>query len=347
MYDHSSGAVWQSTASLGVVDEGSLPNMPPMWVSDSSAGSCMAINESSGEICGRVFDMIEWRHHCRFCGKVVCSRCSKKSALLPLKWAPYAAADFDWGLPRRVCNTCFLVLAPYQEGWAAQRAHAHKTNAVDGTGTSFVRYMNSPISFALSDEIKKASYTLQNLTDGVNYWDGDAEYIHKQLRNARGLLFLTVARLAFIGGVRVGTGLVIARIDHGDQGYRAWTAPCAVGTFGLTFGAVVGAEVTDTIVALDDAALLELADESTSKVSLGGRAGLAFGPIGRAASGEALLASDASATAATSYSHSRGFYGGVTLEGAYVKVRDDVNLAFFWQTNKSSRYSYSCDSSTT
>ena len=48
----------------------------------------------------------------------------------------------------------------------------------------------------------------------------------------------------FIAGMRVGTGLLIARLPDGS-----WSAPCAVGSMGFTFGAVVGAEVTDVVTA--------------------------------------------------------------------------------------------------
>ena len=47
-------------------------------------------------------------------------------------------------------------------------------------------------------EIRKAGYSLKNLTDGVNFWERDAQYFYDQLQGARGLLFLTVAKVAFI-----------------------------------------------------------------------------------------------------------------------------------------------------
>jgi len=172
--------------------------------------------------------------------------------------------------------------------------------------------------------VRKAGYALRNLTTGVNYWERDAEYFDAQLQGARGLLFLTVAKVAFIGGVKVGTGLVVARLPDGS-----WSAPCAVGCMGFTFGAAVGAEVTDAVTALDEGVLSELCDTNTTKLALGGEVGFAFGPVGRTAAGDAVVSTDASAATATSYSQSRGFYGGVTVDGAYLKVRDDVNLKFY------------------
>jgi len=133
-----------------------------------------------------------------------------------------------------------------------------------------------------------------------------------------------MAKFAFLGGLRVGTGLVVAKLADGS-----WSAPCAVGSFGVSFGAALGAEITDMITPVDSRAIEEFCNANTSKVSMGGEASLAFGPVGRTASGDAFFASDASVAGATSYSQSRGFYGGVTLDGAYLKVRDDVNLRFY------------------
>ena len=90
-----------------------------------------------------------------------------------------------------------------------------------------------------------------------------------------------------------------------------------------------GIGISDTVTALDDTAVTELADAHTTKISVGFDASLALGPLGRSASGEVLGASDASATTSTTYSQTRGFYGGISLNGANLRVRDDVNLKFY------------------
>lgn len=305
-YDRASGAVWQQKIESLEMSEASLPKQPPVWVKDSDAPTCMVAG------CGRAFGPLEWRHHCRFCGGVVCSKCSTYM-LLPATWAPFEKPDYDWSEPRRVCLGCSTVLEPFQKKWAAQRAHAHQR--------AVIASVYSPVSFSLESEVSKAASSLANLTAGINYWDGDAEFVHRALHRAVGLLFVTCAKVAFIGGLRVGTGLVVAKLDD-----STWSAPCAVGTFGLTFGAVVGAQVNDTITALDELALQGLC--SGSKLSLGGAASFAFGPLGRAAQGDVLVDTASTSTTAT-YSHSRGFYGGVTLEGAYIDVRPDVNHSFY------------------
>ena len=129
--------------------------------------------------------------------------------------------------------------------------------------------MNSPLRFTLGGEVRKAAYTIQNLTDrdNVNYWDRDTEYTTEMLEAVEGLLFMTVGKLAFIGGIRIATGCVVAKLpDH------TWSAPCAVGSFGVTFGACLGAEVTDMVTGVDRETLDKFCTDSVSNVMLGGEA---------------------------------------------------------------------------
>ena len=162
--------------------------------------------------------------------------------------------------------------------------------------------------------------------DNVNYWGRDAEYATEMLEAVEGLLFMTVGKVAFIGGVRVGTGLVLAKLPDGT-----WSAPCAVGNFGVTFGACVGAEVTDMVTGIDRETMEKFANETVSNVMVGGEASVALGLLGRSATGEAYLAASGSqnSEAYMSYSHSRGGYAGVTVDAAYVSVRKDVNEKFY------------------
>merc|ERR1719427_1483909 len=49
------------------------------------------------QVCGVVFTMVQRRHHCRACGKVVCTNCSKSKA--PLRYKSWES--------HRVCDSCF------------------------------------------------------------------------------------------------------------------------------------------------------------------------------------------------------------------------------------------------
>jgi len=289
------------------------PPTPPAWIDDRATQRC------TGRSCHVVFDgLVERRHHCRFCGNLFCHRCSARKAMMPPQWAIKE--------PQRCCDTCFSVLAPEQEGWIKGNANAERENFLEDDSTT--KYLNSPMRFTLGGEIRKASYALQNLTDrdNVNYWGRDAEYATEMLEAVEGMLFMTVGKVAFIGGVRIGTGLVIAKLPDGT-----WSAPCAVGNFGVTFGACVGAEVTDMVTGIDRETMEKFANETVSNIMVGGEASVALGLLGRSATGEAYLAASGSdnSEAYMSYSHSRGGYAGVTVDAAYVTVRKDVNEKFY------------------
>jgi hypothetical protein len=52
---------------------------PPLWLPDSHAAECLSCHMPF-----RPFTRL--RHHCRLCGKIFCSACCHKKALLPPKY---------------------------------------------------------------------------------------------------------------------------------------------------------------------------------------------------------------------------------------------------------------------
>jgi hypothetical protein len=68
----------------------------PYWQPNDTVDSCTNLK------CGKRFGLFRHKHHCRRCGKVVCSMCSLNRVVLP------ALGYFE---PVRVCDTC-LVLVP-------------------------------------------------------------------------------------------------------------------------------------------------------------------------------------------------------------------------------------------
>lgn len=57
---------------------------------------------------------------------------------------------------------------------------------------------------------------------------------------------MTVLKAGIIFSARLGTGLVIAKLPGG-----IWSAPSAIGTAVLGWGAQIGAELTDVIIILN------------------------------------------------------------------------------------------------
>jgi lipid-binding SYLF domain-containing protein len=65
------------------------------------------------------------------------------------------------------------------------------------------------------------------------------------MRAARGLAILNVTKVGFIGSVRGGTGVVVARTEKG------WSGPSAIGIGGLGAGLQAGAEVSELVIVLN------------------------------------------------------------------------------------------------
>ena len=137
------------------------------------------------------------------------------------------------------------------------------------------------------------------------------------IRAARGLAILTVTRAGFIGSVRGGTGVVIARTETG------WSSPSAIGAAGLGVGFQAGAEVSEFVIVLNTPAAVD-AFARQSYVTLGGNMTVAAGPVGRAA--EASVGLQA---AVYTYSRSQGLFAGVSLEGTGIGTRDDLNTGYY------------------
>ena len=72
--------------------EAKIGKIPPIWVPDTQSDSCQE--------CGNKFSFLQRRHHCRACGRLLCSDCSKYQA--PLEYLA--------GCHARVCHSCAQTL---------------------------------------------------------------------------------------------------------------------------------------------------------------------------------------------------------------------------------------------
>jgi lipid-binding SYLF domain-containing protein len=134
--------------------------------------------------------------------------------------------------------------------------------------------MNFPISLTLGSEIRKAGYTAYNLCRQLQYIR-DKTVPLGLLAGAKGLAFITVLKGGFMLAPHFGTGLVVARLPSGD-----WSAPSAIGTIGVSYGPLIGAEIIDFVIILSsDEAVNAFA--GGGQVSLGASVDIAVGPLGR------------------------------------------------------------------
>jgi SH3 domain-containing YSC84-like protein 1 len=131
-------------------------------------------------------------------------------------------------------------------------------------------------------------------------------------------VFPGVTRVAFGVGGRGGDGVVSRRTSTG------WSAPAFFNLGGGSIGAQIGASRTDYVfLFMNEDGLRGLLED---RFEMGGEAGVAAGPVGRAASASTNLTLDA---AILSYSRSRGAYIGAAVRGVVITPDNDLNRAIY------------------
>lgn len=124
-----------------------LDTEPTKWLPDSVSTSCMLCNV-------RFHPIMCSRHHCRFCGGLFCSECSKGRSLLPPK--------FRTNEPQRVCDVCCVRLEGVQAYLMDQVSRASQLPTHDLTDLSTLRsWMNFPWGWTMEYEIYKAANTIR------------------------------------------------------------------------------------------------------------------------------------------------------------------------------------------
>jgi SH3 domain-containing YSC84-like protein 1 len=230
----------------------------PRWIPDKETLGCLS--------CRTEFDWWTRRHHCRKCGKIFCGQCSSFQSLLP----------YDFGLrnPQRVCGSCFEELLPQQNTLTTSIANHAQTNTIDILSYSLRRYFNFPIALTLGSEIRKAGYSTYNLCRQL-YYIRDKTIPLGLLSNAKGLVFITVLKGGFMFAPHFGTGLIVSLLPDGT-----WSAPSAIATCGISYGALIGAAVVDYVLILSNYDSVA-AFAGGGQVSVGGSIDLVVGPLGR------------------------------------------------------------------
>ena len=133
-------------------------------------------------------------------------------------------------------------------------------------------------------------------------------------------IFPYVLKGGFFVGARYGKGVIIAH----DPRTGKWKSPAFFTIGGGSFGLQFGAQAIDLILVIMNERGLEglLKD----RVTLGGDAAVAAGPVGRSASADTDLLLKAGIF---SYSRSKGFFAGVAVKGAVIAPDKKANQAYY------------------
>lgn len=175
--------------------------------------------------------------------------------------------------------------------------------------------------------------------------DVEAVTIRGMIQKAVGLAFVKASKVVLGVSIHIGSGIVIARLSDGT-----WSAPAAIGTWGLGLGIQFGLEVAEYIFILQTQEALDHFKRGGS-FTIGGNMGMAVAGVGREAYGAASVSGGCGTTSVVkddeyndndsreqrhqhqsvavapivAYAKSQGLYVGVSLEGSRIYSRDDIN----------------------
>ncbi|MDA8162082.1 MAG: lipid-binding SYLF domain-containing protein [Desulfobacteraceae bacterium] len=175
---------------------------------------------------------------------------------------------------------------------------------------------------SLAEEIgvyKRATNALKVLTE-LNETP-DKGIPQDLLSNCAGIaIFPRVLKAGFIIGANYGKGILIAR----DPKTNKWKGPTFLTIGGGSLGWQIGVEATDfVLVIMNENGVKAFLNNN---LTLGAGLSIAAGPVGR----KLEAATDATLKAEVySYSRSKGFFAGISLQGTYIYNDYDSNQAFY------------------
>ncbi|MCX8111259.1 MAG: lipid-binding SYLF domain-containing protein [Syntrophorhabdaceae bacterium] len=139
-------------------------------------------------------------------------------------------------------------------------------------------------------------------------------------KNAKGIFIAPqILKGAVIFGASGGSGILVVH----DPKKNTWAGPAFYTLGEASFGLQIGGEAAEVI-------MLIMSDRGVSamlsnSVKLGADVGIAMGPVG-----VGIDASTANVSAdIVTFSMSKGLYGGISLEGAFIKTRNGWNKAYY------------------
>ena len=146
--------------------------------------------------------------------------------------------------------------------------------------------------------------------------DPAMDWFRDNVKHAKGVLIIPrLLKGGFIFGGSGGSGVLLAR----DPQTGAWSYPAFYTLGSVTVGPQIGGEAAQVILLILTQRGLD--SMMASSVKLGADVEVAAGPVG--AGTKAVLAD------IVAYSRTKGFFGGATVEGAWVGEREGWNQEYY------------------
>jgi lipid-binding SYLF domain-containing protein len=160
--------------------------------------------------------------------------------------------------------------------------------------------------------VDKALLTFQSMIA-----DDDMTWLRENLPGAKGILIIPkLLKAGFIFGGSGGSGVLILRDEKTGQ----WSQPGFYTIGSVTFGLQIGGEAAEVVMLLKNQRAVEKMMSSDFK--LGADTSVAAGPVGAGA--KTNIVADL-----YSFTRAKGLYGGVSLEGSVIKIRDSWNANYY------------------
>jgi hypothetical protein len=240
------------------------------WQADDGIEACRE--------CRNEFAWTNTKHHCRLCGLIYCDSCTRHKLIVPeedLVIRPrgflgdlVAQEEDDFREPQRICNKCAPGLEEKQERLKSEVSRCNMETSVDVDSGSVLL---PQINFFMENEIRNAAIMLTRMSTQ----EGEERIPADMLEIAKGVAFMTIAKVGMMFTARYGTGVVVSRLDDGG-----WSAPSAITISGFGWGLQFGGELTDVMLILTTEGAVE-AFKSRGQMSVGAELGVSAGPYGR------------------------------------------------------------------
>ena len=151
--------------------------------------------------------------------------------------------------------------------------------------------------------------------------DPDFSGFREHVKNVKGILIVpALLKGAFLVGLEGGNGVLLVR----DEKTGEWSEPVFYETTAVSFGPQAGGERSEAILVIQTVKGIE--SLLSSSVKLGGDVSAAIGPKGGGMEGST---STNPGKDFVTYSRSKGLYAGVSLEGASLRPKNDLNKSYY------------------
>lgn len=179
----------------------------------------------------------------------------------------------------------------------------------------------TPTASAASDDgelaslVERAKTTLENFSA-----DANMTWFRDHIKDAKGIFIVPrMWKGAFFFGGEGGTGVFLAK----DEATGEWSNPAFYTMGTASIGFQFGVQASEIVLL----AMTQRGVESmlTNTFKLGADVSVAAGPVGAGLEGAtAVLSADL-----VTFSRTKGFFGGISLEGAVIAVRDESNRRYY------------------